>query len=71
MSLLSDAVALVQSDLTSLGTAVADVKTRVDALSVPSDAADVAAAVTALGQAHSDVQTAITNLAAIPTPPAP
>lgn len=69
MSALSDATDLIKADLATLGTAITDVQTRVAALSVPSDAADVAAAVSALGQAHTDIQTAVTNLAAIPAAP--
>jgi ABC-type transporter Mla subunit MlaD len=70
LSELSDAVAAIQADVAALGPAITDVKTRVDTLvaSGSGDAADVAAAVSALQQAHTDLGNSTAALGAIAPP---
>lgn len=70
LSALSDAVAVLQTDTAALGVAITDVQARVAARPTADDAADVAAAVSALAQAHTDLANSTTALAAI-APAAP
>jgi hypothetical protein len=68
MSELSDGIATLQTDITTLGTAISDLSARVGAGGTPDP--DVAAAVAALAQSHTDLTNDAASLAAIAPAPA-
>ena len=70
MSALSDAIAANNAAVAQVQTSVSNAITKIEQITLPSDAADVSAAVTALGTSTSTLTTAAAALDAA-NPPAP